>query len=59
MTPEQKDAAAREQLRKGDADKIDRKLEELGVAKSKSGADQRDQPDSEGSASSSKNLDQE
>jgi hypothetical protein len=56
--PTESDQAAKESSDNGDSQKIDDKLDELGVAKSKSGKDQRDQPDKEGSASSSKDLEQ-
>ena len=50
--------AGGEKIERGVADKIDKKLDELGVGKSPSGKDQRDEPDAEGSASSSKNSDE-
>ncbi|MGF6575002.1 hypothetical protein ABH945_007131 [Paraburkholderia sp. GAS333] len=56
--PTESDQTAKESLDSGDSQKIDDKLDELGVAKSKSGKDQRDQPDKEGSTSSSKDLEQ-
>ncbi|MDR5822530.1 hypothetical protein [Caballeronia sp. LZ043] len=40
-------------------DTIDRKLDELNVSKTESGKDQTQKPDTEGSTSSSKNLDDE
>jgi hypothetical protein len=43
----------------GDKEKIDKKLDELGVSKTSSGKDQTAKPDTEGSNSSSKNLDEQ
>jgi hypothetical protein len=43
----------------GDADKIDHMLEQLHVSTTDSGQDQSDKPDTEGSGSSSKNLDEQ
>jgi len=40
-------------------DTIDRKLDELKVTKTESGKDEKTKPDTEGSNSSSKNLDEE
>jgi hypothetical protein len=40
-------------------DTIDRKLDELNVSKTEAGKDQKQKPDTEGSTSSSKNLDEE
>ncbi|MGY6119631.1 hypothetical protein ACW9YV_16800 (plasmid) [Paraburkholderia strydomiana] len=51
------DEAARDALDHGDNDKIDRTLEELDVSTTKSGKDQSRKPDTEGSNSSSKNVD--
>ncbi|MFL9912137.1 hypothetical protein PQR75_43840 [Paraburkholderia fungorum] len=58
MTKEEDDKVAQERLKSGDSKKIDDKLDELGVAKSSSGKDQRNEPDKEGSASSSKDTTQ-
>jgi hypothetical protein len=58
MNPDTNDRNDDDGSRHGDAEKIDKKLDELGVGKSKSGKDQRDQPDKEGSASSSKDSEQ-
>jgi hypothetical protein len=58
MTRDTNVQPAREHSEHGVAEKIDEKLDELGVAKSKSGKDQRDQLDKEGSASSSKDTTQ-
>jgi hypothetical protein len=46
-------------LDEGDSDKIDAVLEELGVTKTAVGARETEKPDTEGSNSSSKNLDEE
>jgi hypothetical protein len=43
----------------GDKEKIDKNLDELGVSKTSSGKDQTAKPDTEGSNSSSKNLDEQ
>nr|WKF55614.1 hypothetical protein HUO10_000058 [Paraburkholderia busanensis] len=56
--PTESDQAAKESLYSGDSQKVDDKLDELGVAKSKSGKDQRDQPDKEWPVNSSKDLEQ-
>jgi hypothetical protein len=40
-------------------DTIDRKLDELNASKTEAGKDQKQKPDTEGSTSSSKNLDEE
>jgi hypothetical protein len=53
------DEAARHALDHGDNEKIDRALDELDVSTTKSGKDQPQKPDTEGSNSSSKNLDQQ
>jgi hypothetical protein len=55
----QKDHAAREALDRGDKEKIDKKLDELDVSTTESGKDQSSKPDTEGSNSSSKNLDEQ
>ncbi|KXV03229.1 hypothetical protein CR51_18790 [Caballeronia megalochromosomata] len=52
-------SAAREALDQGDKQKIDRKLDELDVSTTESGKDQSSKPDTEGSNSSSKNLDEQ
>jgi hypothetical protein len=53
-----KDQNVENKLKEGDAEKIDRKLEELGVAKGPAGEDQANLHDKEGSASSSKDSEQ-
>lgn len=53
------DDEANDRLRQGDKDIIDKKLEELNVSKTSSGKDQTGKPDTEGSNSSSKNLDEQ
>lgn len=58
MKPDANDRNDDAGSRNGEAEQIDRKLYELDVGKSKSGKDQRDQPDKEGSASSSKDTEQ-
>ncbi len=55
----EKDRAAREALDRGDKEKIDKKLDDLGVSRTESGKDQSSKPDTEGSNSSSKNLDEQ
>ncbi|WP_244173605.1 hypothetical protein [Caballeronia temeraria] len=52
-------AHAREALDRGDKEKIDKKLDELDVSTTESGEDQSSKPDTEGSNSSSKNLDEQ
>ncbi|GJH12754.1 hypothetical protein CBA19CS11_27970 [Caballeronia novacaledonica] len=51
--------SAPKELSQGTKDVIDKKLEELKVSKTESGKDQSSKPDTEGSNSSSKNLDEE
>lgn len=53
------DDAARRALDHGDREKIDRKLDELDVSTTRSGRDQSQKPDTEGSNSSSKNIDEQ
>jgi hypothetical protein len=53
------DETARRALDRGDNEKIDRALEELDVSTTKSGKDQSRKPDTEGSNSSSKNVDEQ
>ncbi len=53
------DAAARHALDRGDNEKIDRVLDELDVSTTRSGKDQSAKPDTEGSTSSSKNVDEQ
>jgi hypothetical protein len=53
------DDAARHALDHGDKEKIDRTLNELEISTTKSGNDQSQKPDTEGSNSSSKNLDEQ
>lgn len=55
----EKDRAAREALDRGDKEKIDKKLDELDVSRTESGKDRSSKPDTEGSNSSSKNLDEQ
>jgi hypothetical protein len=55
-TPEED---ARKALKEGDSQKIDRVLDDLDVSTTSSGKDQTDKPDTEGSNSSSKNLDEQ
>ncbi|WP_082852679.1 hypothetical protein [Caballeronia fortuita] len=55
----EKDNEAREALDRGDKEKIDKKLDELDVSTTESGKDQTSKPDTEGSNSSSKNLDEQ
>jgi hypothetical protein len=53
------DEEAKKALREGDNQKIDRVLDELDVSTTASGEDQTAKPDTEGSNSSSKNLDEQ
>jgi hypothetical protein len=53
------DEAARRALDEGDNEKIDSALDELDVSTTASGKDQTSKPDTEGSSSSSKNLDEQ
>jgi hypothetical protein len=53
------DGATQRALDEGDADKIDCTLDQLHVSTTDSGKDQSDKPDTEGSGSSSKNLDEQ
>jgi hypothetical protein len=53
------DEAAKRALDQGDNAKIDRALDELDVSTTESGKDQSAKPDTEGSNSSSKNLDEQ
>jgi hypothetical protein len=53
------DEAAQRALDDGDNEKIDRALDELDVSTTRSGKDQSAKPDTEGSNSSSKNLDEQ
>ena len=53
------DEAAQGKAAEGDHQKIDRSLDELKVSTTESGKDQTDRPDTEGSNSSSKNLDEQ
>jgi hypothetical protein len=53
------DEEVHRKLEEGDSDKIDAALEDQGVTKTSSGEDQTAKPDTEGSNSSSKNLDEE
>ncbi|HEY2021355.1 hypothetical protein [Paraburkholderia sp.] len=53
------DEAARRALDEGDNEKIDSALDELDVSTTESGKDQTSKPDTEGSNSSSKNLDEQ
>jgi hypothetical protein len=52
-------AAAQAALDHGDNEKIDQALDELDVSTTRSGKDQSSKPDTEGSNSSSKNLDEQ
>jgi hypothetical protein len=52
------DEAAQRALDEGDNKKIDRALNELNVSTTRSGKDQTSKPDTGGSNSSSKNLDE-
>jgi hypothetical protein len=53
------DQDAQRRLDSGDKEKIDKKLDELDVSQTSSGKDQTAKPDTEGSNSSSKNLDEQ
>lgn len=53
------DEATQEALDRGDSEKIDRVLDELNVSTTESGKDQTGKSDTEGSNSSSKNLDEQ
>jgi len=53
------DDDAQRALDRGDKEKIDRKLDELDVSSTDTGEDQTHKPDTEGSNSSSKNLDEQ
>ncbi|RZF26624.1 hypothetical protein EVC45_26730 [Paraburkholderia sp. UYCP14C] len=53
------DEDAQHALDQGDNGKIDRALDELDVSTTESGKDQTAKPDTEGSNSSSKNLDEQ
>lgn len=53
------DKGARQALEHGDNEKIDRALDELDVSTTRSGKDQSQKPDTEGSNSSSKNIDEQ
>ncbi|MFM0394866.1 hypothetical protein [Paraburkholderia phytofirmans] len=53
------DEAVQRALDEGDRNKINRTLNELNVSTTVSGKDQTSQPDTEGSNSSSKNLDEQ
>ncbi|WP_250494995.1 hypothetical protein [Caballeronia sp. GAWG1-1] len=53
------DDEGNKQLDPGTKEIIDKKLEELNVSKTSSGKDQTCKPDTEGSSSSSKNLDEQ
>jgi hypothetical protein len=53
------DESAQRALDGGDHEKIDRVLDELHVSTTESGKDQSAKPDTEGSNSSSKNLDEQ
>jgi hypothetical protein len=53
------DEDARKALESGDNQKIDKLLDELNVSTTASGEDQTAKPDTEGSNSSSKNLDEQ
>ena len=53
------DEDARKALNEGDNDKIDKALDDLDVSTTSSGEDQSTKPDTEGSNSSSKNLDEQ
>jgi hypothetical protein len=53
------DDEARRRLDDGDSEKIDKTLDELNVSKTLTGKDQTAKPDTEGSNSSSKNLDEQ
>lgn len=53
------DETARRALDEGDNEEIDSALDELDVSTTGSGKDQTSKPDTEGSSSSSKNLDEQ
>lgn len=53
------DESAQRALDEGDDEKIDRALDELDVSTTRSGKDQTEKADTEGSNSSSKNLDEQ
>jgi hypothetical protein len=53
------DEEAQRRLDKEDKEKIDKKLDELEVSKTSTGNDQTTEPDTEGSNSSSKKLDEQ
>ena len=53
------DDETQRRLDRGDSEKIDKKLDELEVSKTSTGKDQTAKPDTEGSNSSSKNLDEQ
>ena len=58
-TEHDKDRAAQDALDRGDKEKIDKTLDQLNVTTTESGKDQSRKPDTEGSNSSSKNLDEQ
>ena len=58
-TEQNKDRAAQDALDRGDKEKIDKTLDELKVSTTDSGKDQSRKSDTEGSNSSSKNLDEQ
>ncbi|AQH05199.1 hypothetical protein A9R05_40055 (plasmid) [Burkholderia sp. KK1] len=58
-TEPNKDRVAQDALDRGDKEKIDKTLDELNVSTTESGKDQSRKPDTEGSNSSSKNLDEQ
>ncbi|TCG06086.1 hypothetical protein BZM27_28970 [Paraburkholderia steynii] len=53
------DVETKRALEQGDKEKIDQMLDELNVSTTESGKDQTSKPDTEGSNSSSKNLDEQ
>jgi hypothetical protein len=53
------DDEAQRRLDDGDSEKIDKTLDKLKVSKTSTGKDQTAKPDTEGSNSSSKNLDEQ
>jgi|APAga8741243907_1050103.scaffolds.fasta_scaffold00504_14 hypothetical protein len=57
--PPTSDAATQHALDHGDNEKIDQVLDELDVSTTRSGKDQSSKADTEGSNSSSKNLDEQ
>jgi hypothetical protein len=59
VDPPMSDAATRRALDHGDNEKIDKALDELDVSTTRSGRDQSSKADTEGSNSSSKNLDEQ